>query len=381
MAIKKNYKEQYFRSQLFIGYDEQGKPKYKSFYGTGKKEAETKRDEYKKLLAAGLKDVNPTLSTSIHDWLFEVIKPSGIKDSTFARYYDHYNAIKKTELTMVRVKQISAMAIQKILNQFSESESYNFVDLIRKFLKRHFEYLVGTDVILRNPMTGVQMPNKAKEKRKKKGFDYNPYTRVEKEMILLYMEQNHPVYWTITSILFKIGAREGEILGLKTNDIKKDHIIIDSSLAWVKVISRDGTYHYEYQNDSTKNASSERIIYVDEKVKALLRKAKIEKNKNRLKLGKSFQQSDLVFVNDTGTPIDANSYRKYVKTVQKRLGLPTKNIHCIRHTFVTECFERGVDEMTVQEIIGHTKGSNITREVYTHLRKENKKERMMEAIK
>lgn len=95
MAIKKNYKEQYFCSQLFIGYDEQGKPKYKSFYGSGKKEAETKRDEYKKQLAAGLKDVNPTLSKSIHDWLFEVIKPSGIKDSTFARYYDHYNAIKK----------------------------------------------------------------------------------------------------------------------------------------------------------------------------------------------------------------------------------------------------------------------------------------------
>lgn len=42
---------------------------------------------------------------------------------------------------------------------------------------------------------------------------------------------------------------------------------------------------------------------------------------------------------------------------------------------------QGIDEMTVQEIIGHTKGSNITRRVYSHLRKETKKERMLAAIK
>lgn len=160
-----------------------------------------------------------------------------------------------------------------------------------------------------------------------------------------------------------------------------DSIRIDSSLAWVKVINPDGTYHYEYQNDSTKNKSSERIIFIDQEVLDLLKKAKTLKSLYTLKLGPAFLKSDLVFVNPAGTPIDANSYRKYLKTVQRKLGLKIKTVHCIRHTFVTEMYEKGVDEMTVQEIIGHTKGSNITRDVYTHLRQEDKKERMLRAIR
>lgn len=381
MTVKKNFNEKYYRVQLFLGYDENGVRKYKNFYGTGKKDAELKRDEYKRLLSSGLSDKNPTLTNSLHEWLFEVIKPSGIKDSTFARYYDHYNAIKSTSMAFMKVADIQAMTIQKILNEMAEKNSYNFVLLIRKFLNRHFTYLVGTNMIMRNPMQGVQLPQKARETRTVSDFTYDPYTKAEKQLILLYMEQNHPVYWVVTSLLFKIGAREGEILGLRENDLLEDSIRIDSSLAWVKVIKPDGTYHYEYQNDSTKNKSSEREVFIDNEVHDLLKKARTLKNISKLKMGAAFTNSDLVFVNPTGSPIDANSYRKYLKKVQKELGLKIKTVHCIRHTFVTEMYEKGVDEMTVQEIIGHTKGSNITRDVYTHLRQENKKERMLKAIR
>lgn len=381
MAVKKNFEGKYYRVSLFLGYDDKGKRKYKYFYGEGMRDAERKRDAYKADLSAGLSDYNPTLRESLQDWLFEVIKPSGIKDSTFARYYDHYNTLKETDLIHTRVKNISAMAVQKILNSMAEQQSYNYVSLIRKFLNRHMTYLEGVKIIHSNPLKGVSMPQKVKEKRNQQKFDYNPYTSAEKSLILLYLEQKHPTYWVVTSLLFKLGAREGEILGLRVGDLKGDELSIDSSLSWVKVIDRDGSYHYEYQNDSTKNAASTRVIYVDEEVQTLIRKASTIKAKYKLKLGASFINNDLMFVNETGTPIDATSYRKYIRRVQKKLGLPEKTVHMMRHTFVTEMYEKGIDEMTVQEIIGHTKGSNITRMVYSHLRKETKKERMLAAIK
>ena len=39
--------------------------------------------------------------------------------------------------------------------------------------------------------------------------------------------------------------------------------------------------------------------------------------------------------------------------------------HCMRHTFATRCYERGVREKVVQKILGHSK-LDMTLNVYTH---------------
>lgn len=42
---------------------------------------------------------------------------------------------------------------------------------------------------------------------------------------------------------------------------------------------------------------------------------------------------------------------------------------------------KGIDEMTVQAFIGYSTRSKNTREINTHLRKDDIKEKMLEAIK
>ena len=39
--------------------------------------------------------------------------------------------------------------------------------------------------------------------------------------------------------------------------------------------------------------------------------------------------------------------------------------HCMRHTFATRCYEKGVKEKVVQKILGHSK-LDMTLNVYTH---------------
>lgn len=51
------------------------------------------------------------------------------------------------------------------------------------------------------------------------------------------------------------------------------------------------------------------------------------------------------------------------------------------YSAVTECYYKGIDEMTLQAIIAHAKGSEITKKIYTHLRQDDIKVKKLEAIK
>ena len=54
-------------------------------------------------------------------------------------------------------------------------------------------------------------------------------------------------------------------------------------------------------------------------------------------------------------------------------GKPSLTAHNLRHGTATLMFELGVDELTAQRILGHSR-IEITREIYTELReKQNKK--------
>ena len=52
-------------------------------------------------------------------------------------------------------------------------------------------------------------------------------------------------------------------------------------------------------------------------------------------------------------------------------GKPTLTAHNLRHGTATLMFELGVDELTAQRILGHSR-IEITREIYTELRANQK---------
>ena len=43
--------------------------------------------------------------------------------------------------------------------------------------------------------------------------------------------------------------------------------------------------------------------------------------------------------------------------------------HCMRHTFATRCYEKGVREKVIQKILGHSK-LDMTLNIYTHTTEE-----------
>ena len=57
--------------------------------------------------------------------------------------------------------------------------------------------------------------------------------------------------------------------------------------------------------------------------------------------------------------------------IAKKNGLPRMTLHELRHTFITRCHEKGIDELIIQKWVGHAKGSRMTKAVYTHINDDN----------
>ena len=65
------------------------------------------------------------------------------------------------------------------------------------------------------------------------------------------------------------------------------------------------------------------------------------------------------------TNVDTRSYQKTYERILKKLNIPYKNFHALRHTFATRAVELGIDVKSLAEIMGH-KNPTVTLQRYTH---------------
>ena len=84
-----------------------------------------------------------------------------------------------------------------------------------------------------------------------------------------------------------------------------------------------------------------------------------------LKRTKRISKSDFVLSTRTGGIVGTRAYQKTYERILKRLDIPYKNFHSLRHTFATRAIEMGMDVKTLSEILGH-KNPVITLQRYTH---------------
>ena len=89
---------------------------------------------------------------------------------------------------------------------------------------------------------------------------------------------------------------------------------------------------------------------------------------------KKQSKSDYVIENK-GTAVFMRSYQRTFELLLKRLNIPHKGFHALRHTFATRALECGMDVKTLSEILGH-KNATITLNRYAHSLWEHKSEMM-----
>ena len=115
-----------------------------------------------------------------------------------------------------------------------------------------------------------------------------------------------------------------------------------------------------------KPRASRRTIPLPPSIIPELKRHRAEQTKERLALGKAYQNNDLVVYREDGSPVTPGTLSHHFSDMLKRAGLPHIRFHDLRHGYATLMLERGVDMKTVSERMGHS-SIQITMDLYGHV--------------
>lgn len=369
--VKKNGNE-YYRVTATVGRDSNGKPIRKEFYGSGKKEAEAKKDEYLNGIRNGL-NVNyksATFGELMHSWLFEIERVK-VKPSSFEKYEGIYrNYIIKSDIYGMKLSDLKTLQIQRYYNELYESgKSSSIIENLHKLIRTFFTYAVNEGYILKNPCTGgkVIIPKDDSSE------DIEVEIFTDDEILLLKNAlEGHGLKHLILTAL-GTGLRQGELLALKWNDIdfENKEVKVNKALKTVKVISADGSGKRELLENSTKTKTSNRVVPIPSNLINLIKKHKQLQDQHIEEIGDLYTDKQYVFANASGNPLLARNIFRSYKSLLVNASIPHKKFHALRHTYATKLFEKNVNLKTVQTLLGHSDIS-ITANIYTHVMPKEK---------
>ena len=154
--------------------------------------------------------------------------------------------------------------------------------------------------------------------------------------------------------------RQGELLGLKWNDIDFG----TSALQVQRQVTKKKGGGFIFSQPKTK--SGVRRIDLGEGTIAILKEHRQNQFAEMLVAGKNWEENDLVFPSTIGTVQDRDNLRRHYKTLLKKAGLPEIRFHDLRHTAASLMLNNNIPVIVVSKRLGHAQPS-ITLDVYGHL--------------
>ena len=168
-----------------------------------------------------------------------------------------------------------------------------------------------------------------------------------------------------TETLLFSGARRGELLGLKWDDIDFQACTMDINKASLYLPNK-GIYE-----DSPKNENSKRVIKLPRIVIEHLQQYRAIQAAERLQCGDLWTGAGHVFTQWNGSPMHPDSltswFSKFIKRYNEGAGcpLPLVSLHSLRHTNASLLIAEGIDIRTVAKRLGHAQVST-TMDIYSH---------------
>ncbi len=321
---------------------------------------------------------------TLNEWFFQwekVYRVGNVKESTLNTNHWQYVTYFSDTVGRMKIKDIRQIDITNILNQLSrEGQKYNSLTHYVVLLSLIFKDAINNGLIDKNPVKGALKVRKeaAREKR--------ILTEQEEERFLTFVENDslHKNYVPLFIVGFGTGMRIGELLSLtwKDVDFQKEVIHVNKTLVYLSDYIKQGG-KMRFTITTPKTEKSTRDVPMLGKVKeALLVQQKNRKKSNKLSID---GYKDFVFISKTGNVFDPGNIRLTIKRIINKMNQKETELaeaegrepvifdyftpHCMRHTFATRCYEKGVREKVIQKILGHSK-LDMTLNIYTHTTEE-----------
>lgn len=156
------------------------------------------------------------------------------------------------------------------------------------------------------------------------------------------------------------GLRIGEICALRWEDIDTERRILSvrHTIARVRA-GMNETRKSQLILDQPKTKTSLREIPINSFLLPLLERMRADANSSFV-------------ISEKPEFVSPRTFEYRYHSILKRYNIDQVNFHALRHSFATYCIERGVDDKTLSEILGHASVS-ITLNTYVHSTMEQKK--------
>lgn len=359
-----------WEARFIVGYDGNGKAKYRYIYGKTYLEAKEKKRAAAEAVNAGVFVIDRTrekvrFRQVAQEWLAQ--QKDHVKESTYAHYV---NMMEKQILPSLGDWCIADLDSNQMeyflrtkltngrLDRTGGLSSKTVADM-RSILMQIFYYAQKKCYV----HAAISLPPVSVQSSQISVLTKSEQKRLEKVLF----EASEPVCLGILTALYA-GLRIGEVCALQWRDFNFE----------------EGTIHISKTIIRIRNFSSDEQT----KTKVLIQKPKTQCSIRTIPLPyflvdyfRGQRKAENIYLM-TGTEkyLEPRSCLKKYKRILKQAGLGDYTFHMLRHTFATRCVENNFDMKCLSEIMGHSSVS-ITMQRYVHPSMDLKRQQMNRLIK
>lgn len=344
-----------YEGRYIKDYDEFGKAIYGYVYAKTYNECKKKR---MKVISYD-KDIDKSnnngskndLNYLIDKWL--ETKKGRIKESSYSRYFQLVDKHIRKDIGKVKISKLNSdiindFLIKKLENGkldksggLSKNSVYDISLIIKQVLKSN---KIKLDIVGVSKSVG-------------KGKSFYSNERVNLENHLMKYKDSETVGILLSLLL---GLREGEICGLRWEDVDLDNKIIHINRTVTRVKSFNTKNKTKLVITTPKTESSIRDLPIPDKI-----------YDNLVRLKKGVDEGNYLLTMNNKC-MDPRTYYNHYKRILKEICIIDHTYHDLRHTFATNCIELGIDAKTLMELLGHNNIST-TLNIYVHGSLDNKR--------
>lgn len=292
-------------------------------------------------------------------WLIDVKRPHkgkirGTIEPTTWRSYEQLARVHiKPYFEDRYLDEIQRRHCLQFLNHLRDAgHSEALIHHIIQVFKQGLGAAIDLEMLDTNPAD--RLKTSASQKRK----SIEPFTEEEIALLFTYLRDKEHRLEAILKTAFLTGMREGELFGLRWNDLDFTHhrLFVRQAIKRVK----GGWYAGQTKG------KEERTLPIGEELIDVLKRHKARQKQHRLSFAEQWQDYNLVFPTLVGTPHEASNFSADYKTILELLHIKRRNFHQVRHSFATMCLRRKTPMERLSRYLGH-KNIQITLDYYGHI--------------
>lgn len=286
----------------------------------------------------------------VQEWMVNY-KTNSVKPTTYDRLETSLETLKNYPLAFMDICAIETDDLQQYINDMVD-DGYALSTVKKQYhlVTAYMKFAVTEGMMPRPIYNNVRLPTRqAVKKKQREVYGYSPSDQAALNHVL--RTQVRPGY-AAAMLMMETGMRVGECLALTWDDVlwRRKAIRIN------KTMIRIGNRHRMEVQDGAKSYSSNRTIPLSKNAYDLLTEL----------YNKGGYDKTYIFEAGDGKPISYESMRYQIQRACEEAGVEYLGQHVFRHTFATNCYNRGCDVKILSKLLGHA-DVTVTYNVYIHL--------------